>query len=82
MRMATGPGSTGVNIQALNNALNVFSSVVQQVATTAPTGQIPGHPAAGPQPSGSASRHQGGGTSEAVSQAAIFSVLGQQSASG
>ena len=41
--MATRPdpgagGSTGVNIQALNNALNVFSSVVQQVATTA-TGQ-------------------------------------------
>ena len=43
--MATRPdpgagGSTGVNIQALNNALNVFSSVVQQVATTA-TGQAP-----------------------------------------
>jgi hypothetical protein len=83
--MATGPGaggSTAVNIQALNNALNVFSSVVQQVAT-APTGQRPGHPAtAGPQPSGSAPRYQGGGTSEAVPQAATSSVSGQQSASG
>ena len=71
-----------MNIQALNNTLNVFSSVVQQVATTAPTGQIPGHPAAGPQLSGSAPRHQGGGTSEAVSQAATSSVSGQQSAGG
>ena len=36
------PGRSGgcVNIQALNNALNVFSNVVQQVATASPQ-QLP-----------------------------------------
>ena len=82
--MATGPGaggSTGVNIQALNNALNVFSSIVQQVATTA-TGQVPGPHPGGPQAGSGPARHQGGGTSEIGSQVATSSVSGQQSSSG
>ena len=77
--MATRPdpgasGSTGVNIQALNHALNVFSSVVQQVATTA-TGQAPQNG------SHSARLQANHGTSQTVSQVVTSSVSGQASTS-
>ena len=77
-KMASGPGAgglTGVNIQALNNALNVFSSVVHQVASTA-TGQIPSSSHSHPLHHQGNSRYQGSGTSETVAASNLPSTSG------